>query len=40
MEFEDRRGQFVRILPNELRKDVFRRLQEFHSIASLKEWTR
>ena len=40
MEFEDRRGQFLRILPKELRKDVFRRLADFKSIAGIKEWTR
>ena len=40
MDFEDRRGQVLRILPKSLRRDVFRKLQEFKTVASLKEWIR
>jgi len=40
MEFEDRRGQLLRILPKELRKDLFRRLGDFGSVGALKEWIR
>ena len=40
MEFEDRRGQILRILPKDLRKDAFRRLTDFHTIPVLKEWIR
>ena len=40
MEFEDRRGQFLRILPNDMRREAFRRLNEFKSLPSLKEWVR
>ena len=38
MEFEDRRGQMLRILPEGIRRDVFRRLNDFKTIADLKEW--
>jgi len=40
MAFEDRRSQLLRILPTELRKDVFRRLEDFRSIGQIKEWIR
>ena len=40
MDYEDRRGQLLRILPRDLRRDLFRRINDFHSIASLKEWIR
>ncbi len=40
MNFEDRRGQMLRILPKDLRRDVFRRLTDFKSIPDLKEWIR
>ena len=40
MDFEDRRGQLLQILPKEIRRDVFRRLNEFRDLGSLKEWIR
>ena len=40
MHFEDRRGQLLRILPRDLRKDLFRKLSDFQSVAALKEWIR
>ena len=40
MEFEDRRGQILRILPKDLRRDAFRRLADFRDVSSLKEWIR
>ena len=40
MNFEDRRGQMLRILPKDLRRDVFRRLTDFKSIPDLKEGIR
>ena len=40
MGYEYRRGQLLGILPRELRRDVFRRLGEFKSIAGIKEWIR
>ena len=40
MEFEDRRGQFLRILPNDMRREAFRRLNEFKNLQSFKEWVR
>ena len=40
MEFEDRRSQYLRILPKELRKDVFRKLNDFKSLPEIKEWVR
>ena len=36
MEFEDRRGQLLQIVPATLRKDIFRRMGEFRDIASIK----
>ena len=40
MEFEDRRGQLLRILPNDMRREAFRRLNDFKTLSSLKEWIR
>ncbi len=40
MEFEDRRGQLLRILPKELRRDVFRKMAEFKTLAAIKDWLR
>ena len=40
MDFEDRRGQLLRILPKDLRKEAFRRLTDFKTVSSLKEWVR
>ena len=40
MGFEDRRGQLIGILPREIRREVFRRLNEFRDIAGIKEWIR
>ena len=40
MEFEDRRGQMLRILPKDLRRDAFRRLGEFRDVSAFKEWIR
>ena len=40
MEFEDRRGQLLRILPRDLRRDLLRRLNDFGNLGALKEWIR
>jgi hypothetical protein len=40
MEFEDRRSQYLRILPTTLRREVFRELSDFKSMAEIKEWVR
>ena len=40
MEFEDRRSQYLRILPTTLRREVFRKLSDFKSMAEIKEWVR
>ena len=40
MEFEDRRGQLLRIMPRDLRRDLFRRITEFKTIAAIKDWIR
>ena len=40
MEFEDRRGQVLRIFPKEMRKEALKRLKDFTSIAELTEWVR
>ena len=40
MDFEDRRDQFLRIMPRALRQDIFRRMNTFETIAEMKEWVR
>ncbi len=40
MDTEDRKGQMLRILPKELRRDVFRRMNDFRTIEDIKEWIR
>ncbi len=40
MAFEDRRGQLLRILPTALRREVFRNMQSFPDLDSIKEWIR
>ena len=40
MDFEDRRGQILQILPRDLRRDLFRRLNEFNSIGAVNECLR
>ena len=40
MDFEDRRGQLLRILPGDMRKEIFKKMNEFTTIAQLKEWIR
>ncbi len=44
MDVEDRRSQLLRILPTQLRRDLFRKLDEFKNpktaIAEMKEWIR
>jgi len=40
MNFEDRRGQILRMLPQELRRDLFRRIAEFKTVAAVKDWIR
>ena len=39
-EFEDRRGQVLRIFPKDLRKEALDGFKEFQSIAELTEWVR
>ena len=38
--FGDRRGQLLRILPNSMRKEVFKNMQTLKSIDEIKEWMR
>ena len=38
--FGDRRGQLLRLLPNSLRKEVFKNMQSLKSIDEIKEWIR
>ena len=38
--FGDRRGQMLRILPNSLRKEVFKNMQTLKTIDEIKEWIR
>ena len=40
MDYEDRLSQLLRILPLQLRKDVFKKLAEFNNIDGLQEWIR
>ena len=40
MEYEDRRGQMLRILPKDLRRDAFRRISEFKTVGDFNEWIR
>ena len=40
MKFEDRRSQLLRILPTALRRDVFRKIDDFTDISQIKEWIR
>ena len=40
MNYEDRRGQILRILPRDLRRDLFRRIAEFKTVAAVKDWLR
>ena len=40
MEPEDRRSQLLRILPTALRRDVFRKLDDFKDLSQIKEWIR
>ena len=40
MEYEDRRDQILRILPKDLRRDLFRRLNEFKTVPGIKDWLR
>ena len=38
--FGDRRGQLLRILPTDIRKDVFKNMQSMKSLDEIKEWIR
>ena len=40
MSFEDRRGQLLRILPKDIRREVFRNLKDFKVIEDIGEWLR
>ena len=40
MSSEDRRGQLLRILPGDVRKEVFRRISDVKSIDDIREWIR
>ncbi len=40
MFFKERRGQILRLLPAELRKDLFKAMHEFTDLGQIKEWIR
>ena len=40
MDFEERRTQLLKILPVDIRKDVFRKMNDFTSIEAIKEYLR
>ena len=40
MFYKERRGQILRLLPSDLRKDLFKVMQEYTDLNQIKEWIR